>query len=117
VASSSKYATWEDKWPQLCGYFGLKSGPPSDQSKEVRAYINDNIGRWKELEQKYHLREDIAQSEITIPGFEILHLTLADFDRQYDMSKIYNAGFKEDYSVMDIWGKSWDEMRNAKMIP
>jgi hypothetical protein len=117
VASSARYATWEDKWPLLCEYFGLKSGPPSDQSKEVRAYINDNMGRWKEMEQKHKLREDIAQSEVTMPGFEILHLTLADFDRQYDMSKIYNAGFKEDYSVMEIWGKTWDEMRKAHMIP
>ncbi|KAJ9630178.1 hypothetical protein H2204_008683 [Knufia peltigerae] len=117
VATSSKYSTWEEKWPMLCEYFGLKSAPPSDNSREVRAYINDNMGRWKELEQKYGLRDDIAQSGITMPGFEILHLILADFDRQYDMSKIYRAGFKEDYSVMDIWGKTWDEMRKAKMIP
>ncbi|EXJ56083.1 hypothetical protein A1O7_09014 [Cladophialophora yegresii CBS 114405] len=117
VASNFKYDTWEGKWPQLCEYFGLKSAPPSDESKEVREYINDNIGRWKDIEQKYQLRNDIAQSGVTMPGFEILHLRLADFDRQYDMNKIYKAGFSENYSVMDTWGPTWDKMRKAKMIP
>ncbi|KIW86632.1 uncharacterized protein Z519_12757 [Cladophialophora bantiana CBS 173.52] len=117
VASSPQYETWEEKWPQLCAYFGLKSAPPDDRSREVRAYINDNLPEWKALEEKYHLRTDIAQSGITMPGFEILHLTLADFDRHYDLTKIQNAGFHERSSVMETWGDTFDRMRKAKMIP
>ncbi|KAK4936388.1 hypothetical protein LTR10_022714 [Elasticomyces elasticus] len=117
VASSPNHETWEEKWPQLCQYFGLRSAPPSEQSKEVRQYINDNLDQWRQNEETFHLRTDIAQSEVTMPGFEILHLTLADFDRHYDLSKIYNAGFQDKNTIMDTWGTTFDRMRKAKMIP
>lgn len=117
VSSSPKYETWETKWPQLCDYFGLRGTPPSDKAREVRSYINDQMPAWKKMEQNYGLRNDIAQSELTVPGFEILHLRLADFDRQYDMSKIQSEGFDEEYSCMETWGQTFDRMRRAKFIP
>jgi len=117
VASSPSPETWEEKWPQLCKYFGLQSAPPSEQSKEVRQYINNNLDRWRKIEEKNHLRIDIAQSEVTMPGFEILHLTLADFDRHYDLSRVYDTGFDDKNTIMDTWGLTFDRMRKGKMIP
>ncbi|KAB5560328.1 hypothetical protein GE09DRAFT_961497 [Coniochaeta sp. 2T2.1] len=117
IASSLEWEAWETKWPKLCEYFGLKGGPPTVGKKEVRGYINENIGIWHQIEEQHNLRTDIASSTTTMPGFEILHLDLADFDRQYDLSKIYNAGFAEKYDTMQIWGTTWDRMREARMIP
>ncbi|EXJ84554.1 hypothetical protein A1O3_05223 [Capronia epimyces CBS 606.96] len=117
VASSPQYETWEEKWPQLCQYFGLQSAPPRAMPRPIRAYINDNQARWQEMEKKHGLRTDIAQSEVTMPGFEILHLSLADFDRQYDLSKIQKVGCNVQYSIMDTWGCTFDRMRKARFIP
>ena len=117
VASAPQHETWEEKWPQLCEYFGLKSAPPSDESKEVRAYINDNLAIWKALEKRHKLRTDIAQSEVTMPGFEVLHLSLADFDRQYDLTKIYNAGMQEETTIKETWWTTFDRMRKGGFIP
>jgi len=117
VASSPQWETWETKWPLLCQYFGLQGAPPGPASKEVRTYINDHLSQWRSMEKKYGLRSDIVESEITVPGFEILHLELADFDRQYDMSKIQHVGFAQDSSIMDTWATTFDRMRRARMIP
>ena len=117
IASKPEWEAWGTLWPKLCEYFGLKGSPPNEDKREVRAYINDNMDAWSRIEKDNGLRTDIASSKITIPGFEILHLDLADFDRQYDMSKIYNAGFTEKHSLMQSWGTTWDRMRKAAMIP
>lgn len=117
VAASPDWETWETKWPQLCEYFGLKSGPPGPGSKEVRQFINDNLVTWNRIENEKNLRTDVATSDITMPGFEILHLDLADFDRQYDLSKITKVGFGEKSTTMQTWGTTFDRMRKAKMIP
>jgi hypothetical protein len=117
IASNPKWESWETKWPKQCAYFGLKGGPPDANKKEVRTYINENMYTWRHIEREHGLRTDIAGSELTIPGFEILHLDLADFDRQYDLSKIYDAGFDEKYETMQTWGTTWNRMRMARMIP
>jgi hypothetical protein len=117
VASSPQWESWETRWPELCAYFGMKSGPPSDKAKEVRKYINDHMNEWREIEKKYGLRTEVADSPITLPGFEVLHLKLADFDRQYDMSKIQSRGFNERHSTIDTWGTTFNRMKTAKIIP
>lgn len=117
IASSPDWETWETRWPKLCNYFHLKGEPPTADKKEVRAYITENMETWRRIEKEYNLRTDIASSETTIPGFEVLHLDLADFDRQYDLGKIHNAGFTERYDTMQTWGTTWDRMRKARMIP
>ena len=117
TASSPQVETWESEWPQLCAYFGLKGAPPSSKSPEVRTYINEHLKEWKALEQNHGLRAGIADSDITLPGFEYFHLTQANFDRQYDMTKIQQVGFDEQHSVMEVWGTTFDRMRESKIIP
>ncbi len=118
TASEMEWQTWERRWPLLCEYFGLKGAPPSaDKSSEVRTYINEHLREWKKTEERNGLRSGIADSDITLPGFEYFHLTQANFDRQYDMSKLEKAGFHEEHSIMDTWGKTFDRMREAKIIP
>ncbi|KAF2138298.1 uncharacterized protein K452DRAFT_91584 [Aplosporella prunicola CBS 121167] len=120
VADSRSCETWSSKWPQLCAYFGLKGTPPAEegQSIEVRAYIQMNLAKRREMEKKYGLRSGIVASELTMRGFEYFLLTGFDFDRQYDMSKMYEStGFSEEREVMDAWGVAFDRMRAARMIP
>lgn len=119
VADEKRYRTWETKWPDLCAYFGLKGvGPPSEgESNEVRTYIKKNIGTWNELETKHGLQIGIADSDLTFKGFEYFLLTQFDFDREYDMEKMYNTGFTEERDTNQAWGGVFDRMKAAKIIP
>ncbi|TVY40125.1 Short chain dehydrogenase, partial [Lachnellula occidentalis] len=119
VADAKEPESWETKWPIICSYFGLKgTGPPAEgASNEVRTYIKQNIGTWKTMEKKYGLKIGIADSELTLKGFEYHLLTHFDFDRQYDMTKMYSTGFKEERNTKQAWGGVFDRMKVAKIIP
>ncbi|KAK3116452.1 hypothetical protein LTR53_003178 [Teratosphaeriaceae sp. CCFEE 6253] len=124
VADAKTPETWESKWPQLCAYFGLKgTGPPGEgeEALEMRKYINGHLDAWKRLEEEYGLKKGVADSDLTFQGFEYFLMTQFDFDRQYDMSKMYStpAGkpFTEERSVMEAWGGVFDRMRAGRLIP
>lgn len=124
VADSRSWSTWSKKWPQLAAYFGLKgTSPPDDpaQALEVRSYIKDHLDVWKRLEQAHGLKPDIADSSRVYPGFEHFLLTQFDFDRQYDMTKMYSTPaenpFTEERDTMEAWGGVFDRMREARLIP
>lgn len=117
VADARRSESWSTKWPQLCTYFGLKGTGPSESAIEVRPYIRKHLDTWKAMEKQHRLRNGIADSDLTFQGFEHFLLTQFDFDRQYDMTKIYSTGFEEERSVMQAWGGVFDRMREAKIIP
>ena len=124
VADARAPETWSTKWPKLCSYFGLKgTAPPKDSELEVRKYINDHVDAWKDLEKKHGLKKGVADSDLTFKGFEVGKMasiqTIADhmqyflmvqfdFDRQYDMTKMYStpkdAPFTEERSTEQAWG-------------
>lgn len=127
VADARKPESWSTKWPQLCSYFGLKGGPPPDPNAstngsaeplEVRKYISEHIQTWKDLEAKNGLRKGIADSDLTFKGFEYFLLTQFDFDRQYDMKRMYETtGFTEERSTIEAWGGVFDRMRKFELMP
>jgi hypothetical protein len=120
VADATYPTTWETKWPTLCNYFGLKgTGPPKKGTKplEVRKYINEHIDEWAKLEEKHGLKKGIADSDLTFQGFEYFLMTQFDFDREYDMTKMYGTGFAEERTPMEAWGPVFDRMRKAKLMP
>lgn len=124
TADSKAYSTWSVKWPQLCSYFGLTGTAPSAEtpsSLEVRKYIHDHLDVWKKLEREYDLKRGVADSDLTFTGFEYFLLTQFDFDRQYDMTKMYSTPedncFTEERSTREAWYGVWDRMREARLIP
>ena len=117
VADEVEPSTWSAKWPVLCEYFGVKGTGPSAEAVEIRTFIKDNIDTWKELEKKHGLQEGHAHNDKVFPGFEYFLMTQFDFDRQYDMSKMYGTGFKEERGTAKAWGGVFDRMKKAKVIP
>jgi hypothetical protein len=117
IADARHAESWSTKWPQLCAYFGLKGNGPSNSAIEVREYIRAHFDTWKAMEKQHGLRNGIADSDLMFHGFEYFLLTQFDFDRQYDMTKMYKTGFEEERSVMQAWGSVFDRMKAAKIIP
>lgn len=121
VADAKQPQTWSTKWPQLCAYFGLQGTQPTvnaaGETNYVRWYIREHLDVWKRMEKEHGLRSGVADSDLAFEGFEYFLLVQFDFDRQYDMSKMYSTGFTEERSVMEAWGGVFDRMRQAKIIP
>lgn len=117
VADARAPSSWEKKWPILCGYFGLKSTGVTSDPPEMRKFIKDNIDVWYKLENEKGLQTGHADSPKTFAGFEYYIMTLFDFDRQLDVSKIYGTGGKEERDTLQAWGGVFDRMRKAKIIP
>ena len=93
------------------------TSPPESDVLEVRKYISEHMDTWQAMEQKYGLRKGIADSDLTFKGFEYFLLTQFDFDRQYDMTKMYDTGFTEERTTIQAWGGVFDRMKDAKIIP
>ncbi|KAL9088367.1 MAG: hypothetical protein Q9159_003141 [Coniocarpon cinnabarinum] len=118
-SSDGPVVTWEEKWPRIAAFFGLKgTGPGKDSGKmgAMDKWAKDNEGKWKELEQKNGLKTGIYEKYSW--GF-IDGVTIAfDFDRQYDMSAVREAGFQEMVdTVQDGYVAAFQRMRKAKIIP
>lgn len=117
VADAKEPSSWSRKWTALCSYFGLKGTGPTSNPLEMRKFIKDNLDTWKKLEEEHGLQSGHADSPRVFPGFEYFLMTQFDFDRQYDMTKMYGTGFSEERDTMQAWGLVFDRMRKARIIP
>jgi hypothetical protein len=117
VADEKEPSKWEIKWPILCSLFGLQGIGPAANPPEMRKFIKDNIKTWHDMESKHGLQTEHADSPRVFPGFEYFLMTQFDFDRQYDMSKMYATGFSEERETKEAWGAVFDRMKKAKIIP
>lgn len=107
------------KWPDICSHFELQGAPPPKEGTaiEVRRYIEDHMDAWKGMERKYGLKSGIVDSIFCSKRFEYVCLSLFDFDRQFDMRKIYGSGFEEERTTKEVWGSVFDRMKRANIIP
>ncbi|KAH7078179.1 hypothetical protein BKA63DRAFT_410154 [Paraphoma chrysanthemicola] len=117
VADGQTPSSWERKWPIVCEYFGLKCSGVTSDPPEIRRFIKDNLHVWNKLEKENALQTGHADSPKMLLGFEHVLMTRFDFDRQFDMSKMYGTGFKEERTASQAWGGVFDRMRKAEIIP
>ncbi|KAH7406659.1 hypothetical protein DE146DRAFT_778040 [Phaeosphaeria sp. MPI-PUGE-AT-0046c] len=117
VADEKEPSDWAQKWPLLCSLFDLKGTGPAPNPPEMRKFIKDNIDVWHDMEKTQGLQTGHADSPRVFPGFEYFLMTQFDFDRQYDMEKMYSSGFTEERGTKEAWGGVFDRMREAKIIP
>ncbi|KAF1936756.1 hypothetical protein EJ02DRAFT_438322 [Clathrospora elynae] len=117
VADTKEPSTWEKKWPIICQQFGLKGTGPAPNPPDMRRFMQENISTWQQLEKRYGLQTGHAYSERALSGVEHSLMVMFDFDRHYDMSKMYASGFEEERGTAETWGKMFERMRNAKIIP
>lgn len=119
VADYREPKCWREKWPILCGLFGLKGVKIEQEDPiDIRQYIKDNFATWESMERKYGLQSGHADNPKLLAGHERFLLSQFDTDRQYDMSRMYDeAGFQEERSFEEGWGPVYERMRRAKLIP
>lgn len=110
--------SWEEKWPALCEYFGLVGvGPGECEGNELHAgdYMHSHCGEWEMWETENQLVPGVVAS--TSWEFMVVIFEMAIFDRQYDLKKLADAGFKQHQDIVEAYMEVFDSMRRARMIP
>lgn len=111
-------SSWSERWPVVCSFFGLRGVKiERDDPLEMRTFIRENKGAWEAMERKYGLRRGFADRPVQKPIWEHIMMSGFDFDRPYDVSKVYATGFQEERSTPEAWGPVFEVMRRAKVIP
>ncbi|KAK5118000.1 hypothetical protein LTR62_004044 [Meristemomyces frigidus] len=123
VADNSRPSTWEEKWPVICEFFGLRGiAPPKGGSgPQPGQYLVDHLPQWKGLEKKHGLTTGRVGNDRSMAGFQYFIMTMFDFDRQLDLSKqhkAWNSGGKaEEIDSKTAWWTAFERFRAAKIIP
>jgi len=121
TADNAVPSSWSKKWPIICEYFGLKGTPPpaGGSGPQPGKYIEDHLSDWKVLEKEKGLQTGRVGNERSFGGFQYFIMTMFDFDRDLDMSKVHKAwgSSKEETDVQGAWYTAFDRFRKAKIIP
>ncbi|KAJ6023949.1 hypothetical protein N7540_004746 [Penicillium herquei] len=121
VADSAQPSSWSSKWPIICDYFGLKGVAPTYGSgPDPPTFLRENQAQWSEMEKEHSLQTGrVGGNERSFEGFPAFIMSMFDFDRQLDMSKMHNAwgGGKEEVGIKQAWYTAFDRFRKARIIP
>jgi hypothetical protein len=108
---------WADKWPALCGWFGLK-GVSRDESAPMpsgAAYMHLHQKDWSSWEARNGLKGKVLEAA----SWDFLHvmLEMAVFDRQYDLGRLKEIGFTDTRDIIKSFIAVFEQMRAVKIIP
>ena len=120
AADNAAPSSWSVKWPIICQYFGLKGEAPSEGSgPDPFKYVIDHREQWEALEKEHDLQTGRVGNERSYSGFPYFIMTMFNFDRQLDMSKMHKAWGKavEETDAKGAWWTAFDRFRRAKIIP
>ena len=119
-ADSATPGSWSIKWPVICEYFGLVGTPPpaGGSGPQPGQYVKEHMDVWHKLEKEHGLVTGRQIGEVA-SGFQYFIMTLFDFDRHMDMSKMQQVwGDKnEEVDAKGSWWVTLDRFRKAKIIP
>jgi hypothetical protein len=108
--------SWEQVWPGICSYFGLKGVGPNISGKSSGAeWIFAHKDQWSEWTKKNGLREGFLEG--TSWEFIDFLLNQADRNRHFDLSKAEEFGFKEKVDTVRRYEIAFERMKQVNMIP
>jgi hypothetical protein len=108
--------TREKIWRGLCVYFGLEGTDPGDgEKKTIQEFVDDNKSAWAKVVERDGLREGVFESQ----NWAFVHFMMVqfDFDREYDLSRGREVGFKETIDTVEGYHLAWKRMQKANTIP
>ena len=107
--------TWAQVWPKLAEHFGLKGQGPLPNTVTMENFVKDNLSAWDALVVKHGLKGKVVGEQ----NWDHVHFMLVqfDFNRQYDLSRSREVGFKEEIDTVEGYFISWERMRAAKILP
>lgn len=107
--------TWEQVWPGVCHWFGLKGVGPDPSKKTGAEWVQEQKGQWGSWVKENRLNEGAL--EATSWEFMSAIMGAITFDRQYDLSACREVGFQEKTETVKGYTRAFERMRVARIIP
>lgn len=113
--ADGKTVTWAQVWPALCSHFGLVGKGPDPSFPPILEFVEKHKHVWRNLAKKHGTSDTVIDEQ----GWPHLNVMLVQFDfgRQYDLSRAHEVGFTEEIDTVQGYIKSWERMRDAKILP
>lgn len=108
--------TWEEVWPQVCAYFGLKGIAPESSGEPFSAqtWMESHQGDWASWVSRNGLKEGALEGT----SWEFMQAVIGiPFRRDYDPTASREIGFTEERPHAEGYKRVFEEMRVAKIIP
>lgn len=107
--------TWAQVWPQLTKHFGLEGTGPAEGTVPMDDFVKQNRATWLKIAQAHGLHEKVVDEQ----NWDHVKFMMVqfDFDRQYDLSRSREVGFKEKIDTVKGYEIAWERMRAAKILP
>ncbi|KAF1365620.1 hypothetical protein EJ07DRAFT_170305 [Lizonia empirigonia] len=113
--ADGRTVTWEEVWPKLCENFGLVGGEPKSSPVSMEDFVKSNIDTWKKVAEKHELKgEAVVEQNWPFVRFMLVDF---DFDRQFDLTRSREVGFREEIDTADGYIEAWEKMRKASILP
>jgi hypothetical protein len=107
-------STYAEKWPLMAAEFGLVGvGPVSEGGMDIADWVGKHKYVWNGIERQHGLKASILESA----GWGFLVMLFIPFNRDYDISKSREIGFKEQMDVISAYKEAWGMMVQAKLLP
>ena len=115
AAGCQRRVTWAQVWPVLAAHFGLEGTGPAKSTVPMEEFVKQNRATWSKMAEAHGLREKVVDEQ----NWGHVHFMMVqfDFDRQYDLSRSREVGFKERIDTSKGYEIAWDRMRAAKILP
>lgn len=107
--------TWEQVWPGICYWFGLKGVGPNPSKKTGAEWVQERKGQWGRWVEENGLKNGAL--EATSWDFMAAIMGAITFDRQYDLNACREVGFQEKTETVKGYNRAFERMRMANIIP
>ena len=106
--------TWEQIWPGVCSWFGLKGVGPDQSRSTGTQWVQEHKGQWNAWVKEHGLKEGALEATSWDFMAVIMGIT---FDRHYDLSACRQVGFDETVSTVKGYTLAFERMKQARIIP
>jgi len=104
---------WNDLWPKIAGYFGMKTAAPLSMS--LSTVMADKGPLWKSIQEQYGLAQHTYQELSSWPFGDAVFSW--DYDFFADGTKARRLGFHEFIDTEQMFYGLFDELKAKKVIP
>ncbi|KAE8150861.1 hypothetical protein BDV25DRAFT_139456 [Aspergillus avenaceus] len=116
TADNAIPSSWSDKWPTLCGFFGLNgAGPAKDGWNDIDLWWDAHQGDYEKMCAEYGLQKREIGRETWV--FLKAGFVLLDRNRELSLDKIRSVGFTDEYPVAYGYMRVFEHLVHEKIVP
>ncbi|GFP55947.1 short chain dehydrogenase sirQ [Trichoderma asperellum] len=117
IADVDAGTTWQDTWPGIAAYFGLKGvGPVAEGELSGYKWVESQKEKWDTWTEENGLRPKVLEQT----GWDFMTIvtgTYSERDRNFDLTEARRIGFTDKPDHIKSYHVVFDKMRAEKILP